>query len=218
MTKKKYIIWGSSGHSKVLAEIIRLQGGEILALFDSNPSVVSSLPGVPLYYGLDGFDVWKNKVSTQHDSVLGVLAIGGDKGLDRQDLFLRLKNFGIHFPTICHPSAVISSSASVGQGSHVLANSVLNTNVEIGEVCIINTGAKIDHECIIGNGVHIAPGATLCGCITVMDNVLIGAGSVVLPRLTIGRGAIVGAGAVVTKNIPDGALVVGNPARTVSSS
>lgn len=213
MSKKKYIVWGSAGLSKVVAEIISLEDGEILAIFDSNPNVLSSLPGVPLYCGAVGFDAWIESFDFKNQQILGVLAIGGDKGLDRRNLLDKLKKAGISCPPLIHPSSVVSNSAIVGSGSQILAGAIVNTEVKLGEVSIVNIGAKIDHECSIGSGVHIAPGATLCGCITIMDNVMVGAGAVILPRLIIGRGAIIGSGAVVTKNVPDGAVVVGNPAR-----
>lgn len=51
--------------------------------------------------------------------------------------------------------------------------------------------------------------------ITLGDDVWIGANSVILPGVTIGRGAVIGAGAVVTKDIPEYAIAVGNPARVI---
>lgn len=213
MNHKNYFIWGSSGHSKVLAEILQHQGDQVLALFDSSNTAISSLPGVPLYFGLDSYGAWVHELKERGEGVFGALAIGGSKGVDRQILLSQLKKMGAIFPKIIHPTAFVSESAYIGEGSQILVNSVVNTDVTVGNVTIVNTGAKIDHECRIGNGVHIAPGASLCGCITVLDNAMIGAGAVVLPRVIIGYGAIVGAGAVVTKNVPDGAVVVGNPAR-----
>ena len=59
---------------------------------------------------------------------------------------------------------------------------------------------------------HIAPGATLCGCVNIGDYTMIGAGAVILPRLSIGKDCVVGAGAVVTKDIPNNTVVTGNPA------
>jgi acetyltransferase-like isoleucine patch superfamily enzyme len=63
--------------------------------------------------------------------------------------------------------------------------------------------------------VHVAPGATLCGCVDVGEDAMVGAGATVLPRLRIGRGAVVGAGAVVTRAVADGTVVVGIPAATI---
>ncbi len=93
-----------------------------------------------------------------------------------------------------------------------MANASICAEAVIDEACIINTAATVDHECMLGKGVHVAPGATLCGCVAVGDYTMIGAGAVVLPRLKIGRDVVVGAGAVVTRDIPDGKIVYGVPA------
>ena len=96
----------------------------------------------------------------------------------------------------------------------MLAQALVVADSRLGDVCIVNHKASVDHECILGNGVHLAPGATVCGCVTIGNNVMIGAGSVVLPRLKIGSDALIGAGAVVTKDVPAGSIVVGNPGRS----
>lgn len=55
------------------------------------------------------------------------------------------------------------------------------------------------------------------GCIEVMDNVAIGAKSIILPNVKIGPNAIIGAGSVVTKDVPPGTIVAGNPAKVIGS-
>jgi len=55
------------------------------------------------------------------------------------------------------------------------------------------------------------------GCIEIMDNVFIGSRAIILPNVRIGPNAIVGAGAVVTKDVPSGAIVGGNPAKVIGS-
>jgi acetyltransferase-like isoleucine patch superfamily enzyme len=96
-----------------------------------------------------------------------------------------------------------------------MAHALVATDCWIGEAVIINHSANVDHECRIAAGAHIAPGAVLCGCVTVEQDACIGAAATVLPRLTIGTAAVIGAGAVVTKNVLPGTIVVGVPARPV---
>lgn len=209
----EFVLWGSAGHAKVLAEIIALRGGRVVALFDHR-DVPSALPGIPVYVGAEGFDRW---AASRYDlgRIAGGAAIGGQRGLDRIAIQRRFLAKGLSVPQVIHPMAFVSGTACLGRGTQVFALAAVASGASLGEACIVNHKASIDHECVLGDGVHIAPGATLCGCVVVADNVLIGAGSVVLPRLSIGANAVIGAGAVVTRDVAAGATVVGNPARQI---
>ena len=68
---------------------------------------------------------------------------------------------------------------------------------------------------IIHDFCHIAINAALAGGVVVGEGSLIGAGSIILPEVSIGKWAIIGAGAVVTKDVPDYAVVYGNPAKII---
>lgn len=206
-----YVLWGSAGQAKVLAEIIALIGGRVIALFDNN-AVRSVLPGVPIYFGEVGFHNWAEK-QDEIQYIAGIPSIGGARGRDRLSIQSLFRRAGLIVPVIIHPSAVVSSSACLGSGSQVLALANISAGARLGEACIVNHRASVDHECQLGNGVHLAPGATLCGNVNVSDNVFIGAGAIILPRLSIGADTIIGAGAVVTRDLPDGVTVVGNPAK-----
>jgi sugar O-acyltransferase (sialic acid O-acetyltransferase NeuD family) len=119
------------------------------------------------------------------------------------------------FINVIHPSALISNHAKVGNGCMILHRSIIQAGAKIGNHVIINTAAQIDHDCEIGNYVHIGPGSVLCGSITIGEGTLIGAGSVIRPGVRVGSWATVGSGAVVVKDIPDYAIVVGNPGRII---
>lgn len=213
---KSFVLWGSAGHAKVLAEIIANQGDRVVALFDNN-EVNAALPSVPLHYGEEGFLAW---ASAQVDlkTIAGLVAIGGWHGRDRFAMHSLFRRRGLLTPVLAHPSAIVSYSAQVGAGTQILALANVGAGSRLGEACIVNHRASVDHECVLGNGVHLAPGATLCGCINVGDNVFIGAGAVVIPRISIGHDAVVGAGAVVIRDVPAGATVAGNPAQVIKSS
>ncbi len=209
-----YVLWGSAGHAKVLASLIALGGGHVVALFDNNPSAVSVLAGVPLHIGMDGFKRWINSGQDLRD-LRGLAAIGGARGRDRLAVHEAFKTYGLRVEPLVHPQASVCGTASLGEGTQVLSQAVVAADARIGDGCIINHCASADHDCVLGDGVHLAPGATLCGCAIVGDNVMIGASAVVLPRVSIGENTIVGAGAVVTHDLPVGIVAVGNPARIV---
>ncbi len=209
-----YVIWGSSGHAKVLASLIAVCGGQVVALFDNDDNVSSVLPDVPLYRGKSGFQQWAEETERLND-IAGLVAIGGRKGRDRIAIQMLFKRYGMLLPNVVHPSATVCKTAQLGDGSQILAQAVVAANTRIDSACIVNHHASIDHECALGEGVHVAPGAILCGCVTVGDNAMIGAGAVVLPRLVISSDAVVGAGSVVTHNVAPGVVVVGNPARPI---
>lgn len=208
---KSFVIWGCAGHAKVLVSLIKSQGGQVVAFFD-NSEVSSILSGVPVYVGEIGFNTWAKEAKSLLN-VTGLVAIGGHSGADRIKIQNIFRAAGLKLEPLIHPTAFVCNTATLGEGSQVLAQAVVAANSKLGDACIINHKASVDHECILGNGVHLAPGATVCGCVTVGDNVMIGAGSVILPRLKIGPDSIIGAGAVVTKDVLPGSIILGNPGR-----
>jgi sugar O-acyltransferase (sialic acid O-acetyltransferase NeuD family) len=209
-----YILWGSAGHAKVLASLIELCGGQVVALFDNDAQATSVLAGVPLYIGKEGFLKWIRGQSTSRN-LFGLAAIGGSRGRDRIAINDYFRAHDIRVQPVIHPQASVCRTAVLGSGTQVLAHAVIAADARLGEACIVNHRAAADHECVLGDGVHLAPGATLCGCVNIGSNVLIGAGAVILPRITIGENTIVGAGAIVTQDLPAGVVAVGNPARII---
>ncbi|MEO6033521.1 MAG: acetyltransferase [Burkholderiaceae bacterium] len=213
MIEERYAIWGSSGHAKVLAGLVALRSGKVVASFDNDPRA-PGVAGVPLYIGTQGFEQWLAGVGALH-GIVGLVAIGGSRGRDRVAIQAMFEQRGLRLTVLVHPTASVCATARLGAGSQVLAQAVVAAEARLGRGCIVNHRASVDHECVLGDGVHVAPGATLCGCIVVGDHALIGAGAVVLPRRLIGENAVVGAGAVVTRDVPAGAQVTGNPARII---
>lgn len=210
---RRYVIWGSAGHAKVLADLVHLRGDSVIALFDTF-EVPPALPQLPFFVGEAGFSDWLLRIGDASE-VRGLVAIGGSRGRDRMIIQERFRRGGLRLEPLVHPQASVSATATLGAGTQVLAQATVAADAALGEACILNHRAIVDHECKLGDGVHVAPGATLCGLVRVLDNVFVGAGAVVLPRLTIGENAIVGAGAVVTRDVPANSVVVGNPARSM---
>ena len=189
-------LYGASGHAKVIIDILKANGLDVECLFDDNKNI-QSLSGLPVRHNYDGekpviFSIGSNRVRKMLD----------DK-------------WHTDYVTAIHPSAIISPTATVGEGSVVMQGAIIQTEATIGRHSIINTGATIDHECRIGDYVHVSPNATICGDSEVGEGTWIGAGSTVIQCVTIGKWCVVGAGSVVLHDLPDGVLAVGNPARIV---
>lgn len=211
---RRFVIWGASGHAKVVAGVVRRIGGVISATIDKRPDV-PCIFGAPAFRGPNAFEGWLSTVPNPSE-YSGVICIGGAHGDERIKVLTQMRNAGLNLSPLIDPNAFVDDSASLGEGSQVLPGAVVAAEASIGNACIINHRASIDHESSIGNGVHVAPGATVCGLVTIDTAAFVGAGSVVLPRLSIGAHARVGAGAVVTRNVASYSTVVGNPAKLIN--
>lgn len=203
--KKPVAIVGYSGHAFVIIDILLSAGRLVTAYCDAAEKALN--PYHLEYLGKESEVINKLKK-------FDFFACVGHNGI-REKIHTNLSQYLGNPINAIHPSAVISSSVKMSDGIMIAANATLNPLVEIGRGVICNTSTSIDHECIIGDFTHIAPGAVLCGNVTVGRSSFIGANSVIRQGITIGNNVIIGAGTVVVKDIPDGATVVGNPARNI---
>jgi UDP-2-acetamido-3-amino-2,3-dideoxy-glucuronate N-acetyltransferase len=146
----------------------------------------------------------------------------------------------IHETAVVDEPSKIGEGSKIWHFSHVSENAAIGANSSIGQNVFIGRGVSIGGGCKVQNNVSIYEGVTLedgvfCGPSMVFTNVInpraeierkhefkktlicqgvtIGANATILCGVTIGRYAFVGAGAVVTMDVPDFALVVGNPSR-----
>ncbi|MBU0675963.1 MAG: acetyltransferase [Proteobacteria bacterium] len=205
------IIIGGGGHAKVLIDALRLSGVDILGITDADSTKHAHRIGGVRVLGDDS-------IISQYGSseVLLVNGIGSiNLPLRRADLFERYKALGYCFTSVIHPSAIIATDVSLGEGVQVMAGAVIQPGCSIGGNCLINTGTTIDHDCWIGDHTHLSPGVTLCGNVTMKGRSFVGAGAIVIQGKNIGSAGLVAAGALVLEDVLDGAVVMGVPANEV---
>jgi UDP-perosamine 4-acetyltransferase len=205
------ILLGAGGHAKVIVDCVRsTRIAEIVGILDSNPQRWGhDILGVPVL----GNDELLPKLKQRGVSHFVVaIAATGNNGL-RETLFLGALNAGFGPLNVFHSTAICSPSAHIGEGAQLLPGCILNAGATVGRNVIINTGAIVEHDCVVDEHSHIGPGARLAGHVEIGCRSFIGMGACVRQGVKVGCDSVIGAGAVVVKDVPDGVVVTGVPAR-----
>lgn len=209
----KIVVYGAGGHAKVVLDVLEKSGTcTIVGLLDDSEKLAGDIRS--------GYRVLGGSVLFQELMESGVkgMVVALGNNLRRRAVFDAARAAGFEGIVAIHPSVVLGSRVKIGAGSVLVAGVVVNVDAEIGENVIVNTSASVDHDCRISAHAHLSPGVGLAGRVTVGEFTHIGIGAVVLPNVTIGKHCIIGAGAVVREDIPDGMIVVGNPARIIKQN
>lgn len=165
---------------------------------------------------INGLPVMSPEAAMREFPHAGV-AIGIGDPSARRRVGDRLKELGCRFPVLIDPSVRRSRIVHFGQGVIVCAGSILTTNISLEDHVHVNLDCTIGHDVVVESYVTLSPGVHISGRVHIEAQSYLGTGAVVINGTTsqdllIGRGAIVGAGACVTRDVSQGATVVGVPA------
>ena len=203
------VLMSSSGQSRDVLDAIVAAGNPVAGLlWDEAPG--SAFWGIPVLGSRDG---WREHA---RDSVEFVVALGGGK--QREEYGEAIVGAGARLVPAIHPTAWVSPRATLGRGVAILAGVNVSPDASIGDYVVLNANCSVDHDCVLERGVQFGPGVMLAGNVTVEAGAFVGVGASVMPGVHIGAGALVGAGAVVIRDVPPGAKVAGNPARTLGQA
>jgi sugar O-acyltransferase (sialic acid O-acetyltransferase NeuD family) len=212
---KRVAIFGASGCGRGVMPLARQlwqHCGEPydLVFVDDNPHA-AECNGHPLMTYAD----WLAKPASSR-----YISIAIANSTIRQKLVDRCVTDGVQFFEVRAANVVELDDVQLGEGAILCPFVTLTSNIRIGKHFHANLYSYVEHDCVIGDYVTFAPGVKCNGNVVIEDHAYIGAGAVIKQGLlgaplVIGRGAVVGLGAVVTKSVPAGATVVGNPARAL---
>jgi sugar O-acyltransferase (sialic acid O-acetyltransferase NeuD family) len=197
------VVVGAFVHGKVVCEVLQASGATVIGFVDDDPTK-------------HGTEVLGLPVLGPTESLAGravSVALGIGDNIVRAMIARKVIALGLALRTGVHPTASVSPTARLGRGTVVMAQAAINAEARIGEGVIVNTGAVVEHDCIVGDFAHVSPGSTMGGKSRLGSSAQLGIGATLLPRTAIGEGSIVGAGATVVRDLADGVIAYGVPAR-----
>lgn len=200
---EKLILIGAGGYAKSVLDSIDYFNYELVGFLDEFTKEDMHLGHPVVANSLDDLE--------NAGSYVFFIAIGNN--INRKKWYDRLKERQLRIINVVDKSAIVSSSARIGDGCFVGKMAVINGCSTVGNNCIINTKALVEHGCRVSDHVNLSTNAVINGDVTVGEGSFVGSCSVTLGQRSIGEWSTVGAGAVVTKSVGNNVTVVGVPAK-----
>jgi sugar O-acyltransferase (sialic acid O-acetyltransferase NeuD family) len=211
---REIILFGGPGGAAIVAQsVFRLAsaggGLRLLGFLDDALRPGTQVCGAPV---LGPFEAWREQ--PERVSFLAPL----HKAKEMQRRATRIHSLEIpdaRWDRVIDPAAFVATDATIDRGSFVAPFAVVDTQVRVGRFVSMWPGAQVGHQSVIGDFVFFGRAAVVSAYCEVQEGAHIGPSAVVHERSRIGRYAVVGAGAVVLEDVPDHAIVAGNPARLI---
>jgi sugar O-acyltransferase (sialic acid O-acetyltransferase NeuD family) len=209
---KDIVIVGAGGFGrevKTIIDAINANGKtyNFLGFYDDTIAKGTLINNFPILGNLSEL----NALTRTVDVLLGI----GDPS-SKSKIINSLTNELLHFPTIIHPSVIISEDdVAINNGCIICAGTIITCNIKIGKFVTLNLMCTVGHDTIIGDYSSFMPSVNISGEVHIEEKVYVGTGAKIINRLAIGNNTIVGAGAVVSKSLPEKCTAVGIPAKPI---
>ena len=194
---QKIIIVGNSISADIMYAYLKQDDRYHIVAFSADQKYINTLekfnlPTVALEYLFNTFSPKNYKI---------ILAIGYKKiNQVRASLFDRVKKMGYTLETYIHPDASVFNHDKIGEGSIIMAGSVIEPYVKIGKDTVIWGNCLIGHHTTVGDNCWIASGTVLAGQTNIGNNCFLGVGVSVSNQVNVGAFSIIGGNTAIHKD------------------
>lgn len=217
--KEIYGVFGAGGYGREVMPLARMQLQKQEKAVESLFCVVDN----PETDEVNGVGVISLTDFLQIDAERRYLTCAIADSKVRSSLKNRIQGSEILDWTVVAENCVVMDQVIIGLGSILSPFVTITSNITIGSSFHANLYSYVGHDCVIGDFVTFAPGVKCNGNVVIENHAYVGTGAIIKPGrtgkpLTIGKAAVIGMGSVVTKDVPPGVTVVGNPAEIFKRS
>ncbi|MGV8988303.1 MAG: acetyltransferase [Cypionkella sp.] len=204
MKTPSIVIVGLSGNTLEILEAVKAEYA-VAAILSDDPQHGDQFESIP---------VAKLARAKDFGDASFLFLIGSEKSFTRrQQLIDALLVPEERYARVCHPRACVSGYAKLGHGTVLYPGVVVTSNATLGNHVMVLPNSVIHHDVSIGACSIIGSNVTISGSVKVGRGCYIGSASSIRNGISIGDGALIGMAANVVKDVPPGAVMVGNPAR-----
>ena len=183
----------------------------IIGFFDDGHKMGEIINGYPVLGGIGELNRWQLPLS---------IAISIGTPSIKKNIFNKINNPNIDYPTLIHPSVIIgdTSYVKIGRGCIICAGTIITTNITIGDFVIMNLLCTVGHDVVINDYSAFMPSCNISGEVMIGEGVYCGTGVKIINQLTIDSYTTIGAGAVVANSLPSYCTAVGVPAKIIKTN
>lgn len=206
--KNKCVIYSAGSYGKIYAAYLEAYY-HIIGFIDDDPSLIGKK--VNDYSVIGNLEYLLNNLDS---SISVFVPIGNNKVRVSLLKILEANNFKV--PSFVHPATQIHETVKIGKGVYILPSASIMPFTTIADYTMISIGVNIAHHTAIGEGCFFSQGTNVGASIHIRKESYFGIASTVMTGVnTIGKNSLIGAGTVIISEVPDFAVVVGNPGRII---